>query len=191
MIVWIDLETTGLSKKCAIIEIAVILTDEKYNEIARYESLVTPIAGARREKGAMEMHMASGLWKEVSKNGTKQIDQVDREVANLIKKNLPSGSRPPILAGSSVHFDRGFIEEWMPKTNKSLYYRNLDVSSIKVFAANGLGIPTDSLPPKKSTRKHRAINDILDSIAAIKWFGSRFGLTTINGYKEGWWNYEQ
>jgi oligoribonuclease len=165
MIAWIDLETTGLSLDCGICEVAAVVTDEQYYVKDRYHRVVSVDKSSRRQTTAIEMHKRSGLWSEVEQQGIG-ISWVDLEVSSMLASW--SKGKPMILGGSSVHFDRGFIEKYMPATNRLLHYRNLDVSSVKIFVANATGIPTEELPPKKSDTKHRAMDDILESLNALK-----------------------
>ena len=177
MIAWVDLETTGISSACAIIEFALVITDEKYKEFASYEALVLPPRWAFVEHGALTMHNKSGLWDRVHGDEAVTINLVDAEVAALLAR---WSDKPMILAGSSVHFDRGFIEREMPFTKKALHYRNLDVSTIKMFVSNMTGIDSEDLPPSKETRAHTAMSDILDSIDAIKWYTQKLEFSYTN-----------
>lgn len=168
MIAWIDLETTGLKTDCGIIEVAVVVTDTDYEIREGFEAIVGSTGGLRVEATAQKMHAESGLWDKALASDVR-IDEVDQEVESLLSRHQ-DGEKPYILAGSSVHFDRGFITKWMPLTDRKLHYRNLDVSSVKIFVSNATGFPTEELPPFKSTTKHRAMDDIMDSINAIKWY---------------------
>jgi len=170
MIAWVDLETTGLIDACAIIEVACIVTDEDYNEVDKYHSLVKPHVNAQFQSKAIEMHEASGLWKECNHSPyAVDIALVDQELDFILSKNQVE-RKPMILGGSSVHFDQMFIKRYMPLTFNRLHYRLLDVSSVKIFMANLSGVPTEKLPPIKSETKHRAMDDIQDSIQALKIF---------------------
>src|SRR6266496_2104645 len=168
MIAWIDLETTGLSLDCRIIEVACVVTDEKFDEKTDlFSSCVFLPRDAVTEETAVEMHVKSGLWEEIQ-HAKRPMSSVDRVVSYMIGKFY--GTQKLILGGSSVHFDRGFIEKYMPATSRHLHYRNLDVSSIKFFASCLSGIPTEYLPPIKAETKHRAADDIRASLKAIRWY---------------------
>lgn len=170
MIVWIDLETTGLSLDCSIIEVACVLTDETYKFQGEFEMVTRPILGGMRERYAIDMHIKSGLWAMVESTEW-EIEQADALLAAFI--NAYTRGEKAVLGGSSVHFDHSFIEEYMPKTNALLSYRHLDVSSLKIFFSNLTGIPTEELPPIKAQTAHRALDDINDSIAAAKFYSGQ------------------
>jgi oligoribonuclease (3'-5' exoribonuclease) len=71
------------------------------------------------------------------------------------------------LAGSSVHFDHGFIKHWWPQLASRFSHRHYDVSAVKLFCES-LGMPR--LPKAEA---HRAREDILESIAhareCVRW----------------------
>ena len=169
MIAWIDIETTGLTLKSCIVEFAMVITDDKYNVKCKYDSIVNPLKDCEWQDGARDMHVKSGLWANLWSMSAKTIQKVDITAADLLKR-YQVDNKPYILAGSSVHFDRGFVEKYMPFTSQKLHYRNLDVSSIKIFVSNKTGIPTEDLPPLKSNTKHRALDDIEASLEAIRWY---------------------
>lgn len=62
------------------------------------------------------------------------------------------------LAGSSVHFDLGFLRVHMPKLAKNLSHRCYDVSAVKLFCRS-LGMPKP--PPEEA---HRALPDCEESL---------------------------
>lgn len=164
MIAWVDLETTGLSSECSIIEFALVVTDNNYNELFSYEAVVKPVIGSAGEQVALNMHNESGLL-ELVRQTDNDIAEIDYDVADRL-----CNYKPVILGGQSVHFDRGFIERWMPQTNRCLSHRQIDVSSLKLLWSNALGVATESLPPDKSKTTHRAMEDIVASIEAAKWY---------------------
>ena len=79
------------------------------------------------------------------------------------------------IAGNSVHMDKLFLFHHMPKLNSFLFYRILDVSSIKI----AVNLVKPGLFYQKKGN-HRAVDDILESIGemqyymtyAFKWFYS-------------------
>jgi oligoribonuclease len=168
MIAWIDLETTGLDTECAIIEVACVVTDDKFNEVDSYQSLVGLDGSDYIQEGALKMHRKSGLWNLVCAE-EKTIMQVDRELAAVLDRHCVVETAL-ILGGQSVHFDRGFIERWMPQSNTMLSHRQIDVSGLKLFVALPRDIDVNALPPLKSKTTHRAMDDIRASIEAAKWY---------------------
>ena len=64
-----------------------------------------------------------------------------------------------------------FLKKEMPKLEKYLHYRNIDVSTLKELYKAWKG-DTKNLPVKKSN--HRAMTDILESIDEMKWYKENF-----------------
>ena len=95
--------------------------------------------------------------------------------ANLTNFDLsssPYSTRRPhhqvILAGSTVHFDRKFLEFHFPFLTRFISHKNVDVTTlletVKRFRSGLL-----SNKPKPAA-KHRAMPDILDSIELLRYF---------------------
>ena len=154
----LDLETTGLDPgRCRVIEVAArLLTPGR--EIARYHSLVNP-GDAVWEPGARKMHEASGLGKLV-RDCDVQISEVDLRMSHwLLEAHVEKGARP-YLMGNSVHFDRSFMVSNLPLTLKRLHYRQLDVTSVRLWHILMSGEdPYIELP-----QTHRAEEDIENSL---------------------------
>lgn len=93
------------------------------------------------------------------------MTDVDSLISTYILKHFPPGSGPALLAGSSVHADRAFIDKDLPQTASLLHYRILDVSSIKELARRWY---PNVRGPRKEDSSHRALSDIKDSIAELR-----------------------
>lgn len=169
-LIWIDCEMTGLSLESdALIEIAVLVTDENLNIIGEGINLViatTPekLAGMRDEVRAM--HTESGLINEIPHGVT--VSQAEEAVLNYLAAHTQSGKSP--LAGNSVGMDRNFIARDMPRLSEFLHYRTVDVSSIKELARRWY--PKVYFNAPKKTGNHRALGDIKDSIEELKYYQS-------------------
>lgn len=74
------------------------------------------------------------------------------------------------LAGSSIHFHRRFIMKYMPRLEKRLHYRIVDVSTIKELAARWYPNELKLAPSKKGA--HSALNDIRGSIEELRYYRS-------------------
>lgn len=166
-LLWVDLEMTGLDPhKDVILEIAAEITDFDFKPLASYEARVT------HSRETVEKHMARNLWwNDYPKNRDdflnklsegKPSSQVEKEFAALIREHF--GNEPAILAGNSVHADRGFIEAHWPEAFSLLHYRMLDVTAWKVVMQGKYN--------KEYTKKetHRAFDDIHESIEELKFY---------------------
>jgi oligoribonuclease len=169
LIVWVDCEMTGLSlEKDELIEIAVIITDGQLNEIDPGIDLVIKPSDKSIEQMidvVKEMHTVSGLLDELP-NGI-DLKTAEVEVLKYVKQHIPDEKKAP-LAGSSVYVDRGFIARDLPSLDRHLHYRLIDVSSIKELTKRWYPKVYFAAPEK--TGNHRALADIKESIAELRYF---------------------
>lgn len=160
---WLDLETTGLDKRVdLILEVAAVVTTADLERVVdQYHRVIGAGWGGmfppKMDDIVREMHLSSGLLDEVGAS-----DYHDLTVSSGLRRfaDLYPGA---YLAGSGVHFDRGFLEQKWPRTLNSLHYRNLDVSSLRTFV--NLYAPHAAYEPKKA---HRAMDDVQDAVAELR-----------------------
>ena len=83
-----------------------------------------------------------------------------------------SPHRLALLCGSTVHFDRSFIEYHFPDLKRFLNHKNVDVTTLLETAKR---FRPDLLVNKpKPSGTHRATDDIMDSINLYKYFKEVF-----------------
>lgn len=170
-LIWVDLEMTGLDPaNDVILEVAAEITDFDFKTLASYEATV------RQPKDVVVDRMQKNIWwadypenrdEFINKlDSAKPSDQVEAELIKLIEEQF--GDEPAILAGNSIHSDRGFIRQWWPQLDLKLHYRMLDVSAWKIVMQGKYGVQFE----KKEV--HRAFDDIQASIAELQnylqWF---------------------
>jgi oligoribonuclease len=166
-LLWIDLEMTGLKpSQDLILEVAVEITDFNFTPLASYEARI------QHPRQEVENAMAlNDFWQTYPENkddflaklaDAKPAAQVQAELMALIKVQF--GDEPAILAGNSVHADRGFIEAQWPELFQLLHYRMLDVTSWKIIMQGKYGT--------EFTKKeaHRAFDDIHESIEELQFY---------------------
>jgi oligoribonuclease len=168
-LLWIDLEMTGLHPQDdLILEVAAIVTDWDFKEIATYQGVVKADEMTLQERVAANAvfweanpDSIKGL-KEQNSDG-KDIEVVEQELLDFINEHI-GGKNPALLAGNSIHVDRRFIMTNWPKLENRLHYRMLDVSAWKVVFEGRFG--------KKFAKpeSHRALQDIKGSIAELKYY---------------------
>ncbi|MET0979824.1 MAG: oligoribonuclease [Candidatus Saccharimonadales bacterium] len=169
-ILWVDLEMTGLDPiEDRILEVAAIVTDWKFNELATYEGVVK--VGPRLLERRMEVGKAfwdanpearDGLIRqnlEVGRSGRT----IENELLAFIDEHFEAGI-PVLLAGNSIHQDRKFIANEWHRVDKRLHYRMLDVSAWKVVFEGKFR--------KKFAKpeEHRALGDIRGSIMELQYY---------------------
>lgn len=180
-IVWLDLETTGLDPlNDQIIEIGVIVTDEKLAEIARFHRVLPLLACGWSDldmpQVVRDMHKASGLEAEVRALAETTWIEGEYEVHEVACKELSAflrehGCEKAPLAGNSVgDFDRHFLRAWESMLAVEdgplsiLSHRSLNVSTFFVLAELW-GAP---VAPKGDA--HRSIADIESSIRQFRFY---------------------
>jgi oligoribonuclease len=167
-LVWIDLETTGLSVgNRAILEIASVVTDKDLNVLAEGPAFVIhqPDDVLRRiDPWCQKQHGFSGLL-EASRASDVSLREAERETLAFIRKHTHRGVAP--LCGNSILLDRRFLMRYMPELNAHLSHRNIDVSAINELAARWF--PGMVARLDRSVR-HRAADDIRSSIDELRFY---------------------
>ncbi|XP_076933497.1 oligoribonuclease-like [Bidens hawaiensis] len=168
-LVWIDLEMTGLNIEVdRILEIACIITDGKLNKSVEGPDLVIH----QPKKCLDEMgewcqhhHAASGLTEKVIQS-TISEKEAEQQVIEFVKKHV--GTYTPMLAGNSVYVDFMFLKKYMPDLASLFSHVIVDVSSINALCARWF--PKDKKRAPKKEKNHRAMDDIKESIAELKYY---------------------
>lgn len=166
---WIDCEMTGLDiVNDALIEVAAIVTDFELNPLGEgVDVVIRPPDAALAQMGdfVRQMHVDSGLL-DVLAEGIALPEAQDQVMA-YVRSVVPEAGKAP-LGGNTVSTDRAFLARDMPTLDSYLHYRIIDVSSIKELARRWYPRAYFAAPAK--TGGHRALGDILDSIAELRYY---------------------
>ena len=171
-LVWIDLEMTGLDpERCVIVEIATLITTPALELVAEGPNIVVQQpaeALAEMDDYVRKMHERSGLLGRIA---TSQVTLAEAEEQTLafVKQHVDEREAP--LCGNSIWKDRQFIERYLKRLDAYLHYRNIDVSTVKELARRWY--PAEFAPPEKA-ETHRALDDIRESIAELRWYRNAF-----------------
>lgn len=168
-----DLEMTGLDPdRCAIVEIATLVTDDDLAVVAEGPDLVVhqpPEVLAGMEDVVRTMHTRSGLLPAIEASTTTLADAGAATLA-FIKEHVPEPRTVP-LCGNSIGTDRRFLAKHLPEIEDWLHYRSVDVSTIKELARRWYPGVLDEVPRKATS--HRALDDIRESVEELRFYRRR------------------
>lgn len=170
VLVWMDLEMTGLDpRRDVIVEIATLVTDDDLEVVALGPDLVIHQPDeelARMGEVVRDMHTSSGLIEQI-RTSELSLGSAGQRTLDFIKLHVPEPRTAP-LCGNSIGTDRRFLDAYLPEVENYLHYRSIDVSTIKELARRWYPEVYDNAPTKAST--HRALEDIKESIAELGYY---------------------
>lgn len=167
-LVWIDCEMTGLDLSVdQLVEIAIIVTDYELNILdPGFQIVIRPDQSALDNMSdfVTQMHRTSGLLDEIP-HGVS-VAEAEFQSLEYIQRFVPEGKAP--LAGNTIGTDRMFLARYMPRVDRWLHYRNVDVSSIKELSRRWYPRAYFHAPAKDGG--HRALADIRESIRELAYY---------------------
>ena len=170
MLVWMDLEMTGLDPTTdVIVEIATLVTDDELAIVAEGPDLVVaadPAKLAAMDQVVVDMHTRSGLLEQV-RQSTLSLEEAGDQTLAFIKEHVPEARTVP-LCGNSIGTDRRFLAAYLPAIEDHLHYRSIDVSTIKELSRRWYPDSLASAPTKAGG--HRAMDDIRESVAELRYW---------------------
>ena len=151
-----------------LVEVAVVITD--YDLVAvdpGFTIVIKPDQDAfeHMNEFVTNMHRESGLLEEIPLG----VSLADAEYAvhEYILKFVPTPGTAP-LAGNTIGTDRTFLAKYMPRVDKHLHYRSIDVSSIKELSRRWF--PRVYFNATAKDGGHRALADIRESIRELDYY---------------------
>lgn len=186
MLAFLDTETTGLDpNEDALLEVALIITEDNLDTICSVNTVVSPVGGLERFLEKMnpfviEMHTKNGLLDDVRNSSIRRYegelalikfmeDLCRRRDLKLEHLKLP-------LCGNTIGFDRNFLARHMPKFHSLFHYRSIDVTSFNEVAKRAWPHLHSKRPGVEGGVAHRAHADAKSSIAQLKHYVERLGL---------------
>ncbi|MEM9135205.1 MAG: oligoribonuclease [Actinomycetota bacterium] len=170
MLVWMDLEMTGLDPaRHVIVEIATLITDDELNIVAHGPDLV--VSATDEELSAMDdvvvdMHTKSGLLEQI-KASTITLEEAGAQTLAFLKEHIDTPRSVP-LCGNSIGMDRRFLAAQLNDIEEFLHYRSVDVSTIKELARRWYPDVLATAPRKDAG--HRALDDITESVNELRFY---------------------
>ena len=172
MLVWMDLEMTGLDpSRHVIVEIATLVTDDELEVVAEGPDLVVnPGAEAltHMDDVVRAMHTRSGLLAAIEAS-TTTLEEAGAATLAFLKEHVPEQRTVP-LCGNSIGTDRRFLATQLPEIEDWLHYRSVDVSTIKELCRRWYPDAVANAPQKAGG--HRALDDIRESVAELRYYRS-------------------
>jgi oligoribonuclease len=170
MLVWMDLEMTGLEpSRDVIVEIATLVTDDELNIVAEGPDLVvhqSDEALALMDPFVVDMHTRSGLLPAI-KASTISLAEAGEQTLAFIRQHVPEARSVP-LCGNSIGTDRRFLAAYLPDIENYLHYRSVDVSSVKELVRRWYPQVRGERPRKVGN--HRALDDIRESVKELRYY---------------------
>ena len=170
MLVWMDLEMTGLDHTHdVIVEIATIVTDDELRVVAEGPDLVIHAPDeilATMDPVVVDMHTRSGLLEAIRASDVT-LEAAGAATLEFIRTHVPEPGTVP-LCGNSIGTDRRFLAKWLPEIEHHLHYRSVDVSSVKELVRRWYPDAIQSSPRKSGS--HRALDDIRASIDELRFY---------------------
>ena len=170
MLVWLDLEMTGLEpERHAIVEIATLITDDDLAIVAEGPDLVVHQPAevlAGMDEFVRVMHTKSGLLPKIQAS-TTTLEEAGAATLEFVKQHVPDARTVP-LCGNSIGTDRRFLAKYLPELEDHLHYRSVDVSTIKELVRRWYPGVLKGRPEKEG--RHRALDDIRESVEELRYY---------------------
>lgn len=175
----IDLETTGLDPRDdLILEVGCMIVTLDFKVIDSYEAVIDPgheIDWESVNPFVKDMHTNNGLRKQIDAGLGSDLEAVDMTLVEWYRGHFADGKTP--LVGSSVGFDRGFVNAHLTRFSEVPHYRNIDFSSVKELCRRYNPEVYAKLPAKREV--HRAIPDLYDTINEARFYVENFLFETV------------
>lgn len=169
--VWLDLEMTGLDPvRDKILEIATVITSPDLRILADGPVIAVyqpDVVLESMDQWSAEQHQQSGLLDRVRKS-PHSTRAAEEETLAFVKQWVNRKEAP--LCGNSIWHDRRFLVRHMPELESYFHYRIIDVSTIKELAIRW----APELVYVNTEKKHRALEDIHDSITELRHYSQCF-----------------
>jgi oligoribonuclease len=173
LLVWIDLEMTSIddARVDTITEIAVVITDKNLQIVSELPSIVIHTDRDFYEsRKRPEMRGLPGQEELITsaEASTVTMQEAEAQVLEFLQDYVEPKTAP--LCGNSIHMDRHFLRLQMPKVEDYLFYRCIDVSTIKELARRWQPDLFQTAKERKGESAHRAMDDIHSSISELAFY---------------------
>jgi oligoribonuclease len=179
LLVWVDMEMTGLNPIVdRIIEVAIVVTDDALETIARSEAIAIRQPAAvldAMDQWNRATHGRSGLVDRVLASSWTEAT-AEQALLDFLAPLVPAGKSP--MCGNSICQDRRFMARYMPRLESYFHYRNIDVSTLKELCKRWRPEVAKGFAKRSA---HTALADIAESIDELRYYRDRLQLAAPSG----------
>lgn len=176
MIFFFDYETTGLDERTGyLLEASIVAINGLNESIAVTSRIIQPKAHFGHDfwTEAMndfvrDMHTGNGLLESIETGAGHKLELVEKELLGFINE-FAVEDEVCTLAGSSIHFDRRWMRQWMPKLDNRFHHRMLDVSAIRIMVESNWP-EVRYVPEPREGPAHRALDDACATLAEYRYY---------------------
>lgn len=173
---WLDLEMTAVDNvpNNSILELAMVITDGNLTQNSKFQVVIhheEDLMNKQLSSWSADTHERTGLLREVRSSSITQ-KSADDAAFNFLKSHQRHDKDFFILSGCSIHVDKAFLQHHMPRMHTLLSYTVFDVTTLKT-ASMTWSNQTRGNMPKFMQPRHRAMNDVLSSIALAAFFKNK------------------
>jgi len=167
LICWADVETAGEDRGglkggldlevSHVLEVGLVLTGwdlqvlGEASWVLHFNGPVSPLIA--RMHGPTEAG-GSGLL-DLARQSPLDAHEVEDQARAWLLERVTPGAPAPVLGGRNAHFDRRFLQRFLPRLEACLSHRALDLSSLWM-AFNGWVAPE----PRVTSTPHRSLPDL-------------------------------
>lgn len=170
----VDYETTGLKPALGIpLELGMLVVDHDLNVLARKDMLIHPTVMPiwdQLDPAVVEMHTKSGLIDALYNSDTE--DSVSAVEAAFIRFLVENRAEDLPMCGSTVGFDRLWMQMHMEELERHFHYRNIDISSVKELCRRYNPRVFAAAPAKKN--EHRSLPDCYETLEELEFYLQEF-----------------
>lgn len=160
VLVWLDVEATGLDSQAKLLEVGVIVTDAALQELERLEVRLTVPSGPV-SSWALRTFTRNGLLDACRADGVPP-HVAEAQLVGLLSKYGPTGL---VAAGSSVSSDLAYLASWMPSVHAMFGHQVVDVTTLLLLQRRW-NVCVPNMP--RSRHAHRALWDAEDSLELLR-----------------------
>jgi oligoribonuclease len=153
-----------------VLQVAMLVTDEQLNVIST--DFNTVINQNEQVLDGMNDWCKENLKSlaDESRKSSVTEQKAEEDMLQFISQYVEPRKSP--LAGNTIYMDRMFLRKYFPRVDEYLHYRIIDVSTVKELCGRWNKKAYNSAP--KKLLKHRALDDIKESINELKHYKDNF-----------------